>query len=352
MYKLERYRSKTQKHECPKCGKRSFVRYVDDAGNILNGKVGRCDREDNCGYHYKPKEWLRDNPNAKVFESGYVQERKYEAKKSPGYIPISYIIQSAESRNNSLVFFLLDLFPHTVVSNITGMYFLGSTKNHAVIFPQIDSTGKCRTGKIQAYDKSTGKRLKSPGSVDWIHSRLKKSGVISNDYNLQQCLFGLHLIRSNNNAGKTVCIVESEKTAIIAAGTIPEYLWMAAGALNGLSVEKIKPLKDRKIILFPDTSETGSAKSKWQKIADEAKAKGYDIAVSNLLEDNTTETQKKAGYDLADYLIDMIKNKRSTQKPGAGTASVHSENDRVLNHMINKNPALQLLIDKLDLKFC
>jgi len=43
------------------------------------------------------------------------------------------------------------------------------------------------------------------------------------------CLFGEHLLES----GKTVCIVESEKTAVIASFFYPQYCWLATGGVFG-----------------------------------------------------------------------------------------------------------------------
>ena len=56
---------------------------------------------------------------------------------------------------------------------------------------------------------------------------------------------------------QTVCIVESEKTALlmaIAYGNSPKQLWIACGGLGMLTRERLKPLIDqgRHIILYPD----------------------------------------------------------------------------------------------------
>lgn len=51
-YRLE---NTSQKHNCPNCGKRTFVRYVDtETGNYSPEQFGRCDRADNCAYHAMP----------------------------------------------------------------------------------------------------------------------------------------------------------------------------------------------------------------------------------------------------------------------------------------------------------
>ena len=67
---LEKYKGKTTRHTCPECGmKESFTLYIDaNTNNPINSKVGKCNRESKCGYHYTPKQFFIDNPdkNAKV----------------------------------------------------------------------------------------------------------------------------------------------------------------------------------------------------------------------------------------------------------------------------------------------
>ena len=55
----------SNKHICPNCGKKTFVRYVDsETGSYLGDLVGKCDREDKCGYHYSPAMYFKDHPEA------------------------------------------------------------------------------------------------------------------------------------------------------------------------------------------------------------------------------------------------------------------------------------------------
>ena len=82
----------------------------------------------------------------------------------------------------------------------------------------MDNTGNIRSGKIMAYDTTTGKRLKNKDGkplINWVHSILEIP-----KYNLKQCLFGLHLLNENL---KQVAIVESEKTALIMSIEFPNY---------------------------------------------------------------------------------------------------------------------------------
>ena len=90
-----------------------------------------------------------------------------------------------------------------------------------------------------------GKRTKN---INWVHAYQIKQKIIS-EFNLNQCLFGEHLL---NESDKDIAIVESEKTACIMSIHFDKYIWMAAGSLSGLNEEKLTPLKNRKIVLYPD----------------------------------------------------------------------------------------------------
>jgi hypothetical protein len=272
----------SKKFICPNCGKRTFVRFVEtESGKYLAENFGRCDRESECRYYVHP-----------------VNEKMYfRAFKTPEEIPTSYIsseIMYKTENNyeeNNFVNFLLKHFDVKQVGRALELYHIGTSKkwNGACVFWQIDNQNKIRTGKIMLYDKSNGKRIKEPyNHVNWSHKVLKIE-----DFNLKQCLFGLHRITVELN--KPIAIVESEKTAIIMSLVSPDFVWMATGSKANLKEEFLKPLRNRKIILHPDYGEFED----WQKLVSKLKDKGYKIAISDLLE----KMQLKKGYDLADYYL-------------------------------------------------
>src|SRR5690606_29533189 len=108
-----------------------------------------------------------------------------------------------------------------------------------------------RHGKIMLYNSGTGKRTKNPNGKAYINS--VRSTLKLKDFNLCQCLFGLHLI--NETETRTVAIVEGEKTAVIMSLFKPEYVWLATGSKQGFKYEMLNPLKGFKIIAFPDKRE-------------------------------------------------------------------------------------------------
>ncbi|MDB4922245.1 DUF6371 domain-containing protein [Mucilaginibacter sp.] len=52
-----------------------------------------------------------------------------------------------------------------------------------------------------------------------------------------------------------MAIVESEKTAIIVSDYYLNYIWLAAGSLEGLTPGKCRVLQDRTVKLYPDVND-------------------------------------------------------------------------------------------------
>jgi hypothetical protein len=115
------------------------------------------------------------------------------------------------------------------------------------------------------------------------------------EFELKQCLFGEHLLIDKT---KSVAIVESEKTALIASVYLPQFIWLAVGSLASLNAEKCSVLKGRRVILFPDLN----GFEKWNS---KAKELSYitNFTVSDLLERKATDAEREQGLDLADYLM-------------------------------------------------
>ena len=65
-----------------------------------------------------------------------------------------------------------------------------------------------------------------PGSPLPIHRHRHSS------WTMTQCLFGEHLL--TRYPERIVALVEAEKTAVIGAGFIPEYVWLATGGQKRL----------------------------------------------------------------------------------------------------------------------
>jgi len=290
-YILEPYKGMSTRYTCPSCLKhRKFARYIDTETNEhLGDLVGKCERSDNCSYHYTPKQHFEDN--------GITAEPSTFARTPEPVKPMS-LIQNAlhlktlrDFENNHFITYISTLFDAVTTEQLINKYKIGTSKHWpgSTIFWQIDQAGLIRTGKIMQYDPTSGKRVKEPfEKIQWVHKVIKET-----DFNLKQCLFGEHLLFDNN---LPVAVVESEKTAIIAAGYLPQFIWLAAGNKQGLSVDKCNVLKQsaKIVVLYPDLN----AFKDWS-----AKAKLYGFKTSDLLEKKASDKERANGLDLADYLV-------------------------------------------------
>ena len=158
-------------------------------------------------------------------------------------------------------------------------YAVGCSRQGMTVFWQMDEQGRLRTGKMMRY-REDGHRDRSQGyNFDWIHAALcrtrktydSEGNIIAEGplphpelYNpdkqeMVSCYFGLHLLDKyrRKDIDQTVCIVESEKTAMlmaIAYGNNTNQVWMACGGLENINRDKLAPIIEqrRRIILYPD----------------------------------------------------------------------------------------------------
>ena len=139
-------------------------------------------------------------------------------------------------------------------------------------------------------------------NATWVTSLLKRQKKLSMIFDAERCLFGLHLLPSD--LATTVIVVEAEKTAVICSELYPGAVWMASGGLTMLNAAKLQPLRDYRVILFPDTDEHGDTFKQWKEVADAAQEFfKYPIRVSPILEDNATQEQKIAKIDIVDFIF-------------------------------------------------
>ena len=195
-------------------------------------------------------------------------------------------------------------------------YFIGGAKDNRVVFWQIDSMLRIRTGKIMQYNALTGRRVKNEKlkvkndsttqhlnnstfkPLTWVHSELKRQNILSDDWQLTQCLFGEHLLIKYPE--RPVMLVESEKTAIIMSLNQPSFNWMATGGLNNLTENKIYPIRKQQITAFPDLKCFELWKSKAEEINHRI---GSKIELSYILEEIATKEDRELGLDIADFFL-------------------------------------------------
>ena len=247
------------------------------------------------------------------------------------------------------------------IDDVLRDYCVGCSRQGMTVFWQMDERGQLRTGKMMRY-REDGHRDKSQGyNFDWIHSALARPVIIRDsqgfpmhdddgevitevrnkdlyDEDKQEmvsCYYGLQLLDhyKRKDIDQTICIVESEKTALlmaIAYGNNCKQMWLACGGLENLSREKMKPLIDqhRPILLYPDRD----GLDKWRM---KAEAIGYDrLTIDTRPVTEWWQPQDGDKADIADVVI-RITNER---KPMTTIDEVKA-----------KMPEAEKLIDKLNL---
>lgn len=205
---------------------------------------------------------------------------------------------------NHFIQFLYSVFTKQEVDDVVTKYFIGTSKkwNGATVFWQIDANEFVHAGKVLLFDAKVGKRQKTAEGksyINWVHSILKLK-----NFNLSQCLFGLHQIADSKLS--TIALVEGEKSAVIMSLFKPKYIWLGTGSKRGFKFEMLKPIKDYKIIAFPDKSEYND----WLCKAKELNAIGFNIVVNDWIEN----TNYPDGTDLADIYIEEIKSCKDNTK--------------------------------------
>lgn len=298
---LEPYKGMKTRHRCPGCNKTGkFTLYIDQqTGEPLGDIVGKCERVIKCGYHYPPKQYFADNHISfdKTISTKVYQTIKPQPKPKTSYIDTGIFEQSRNNKHpNFFIDYLANLWDYEIAYYLAEKYNIGTSKHWhgATVFWQMDSLKRIRSGKIMLYNPRTGKRVKKPyNHINWVHTVMELD-----NFNLEQCYFGEHLL--NYEATKPVAIVESEKTAVIASVYLPDFVWLACGSVNNLNERKTKMLKNRNVVLFPDLGCFGLWESKIPNLT-----KLATFRTSTLLETKATETEKKKGLDLADYLVKL-----------------------------------------------
>lgn len=195
------------------------------------------------------------------------------------------------------------------IDDVLKEYHVGHSKHGHTMFWQIDEAGVVRTGKMMKY-KADGHRDKEvKWNFDWVHSALFRDERLREyDEEKLECkptLFGMHLLEKYPKAD--VCIVESEKTAVlmaIAYGNHASQVWMACGGKEMLTDARLAPItkKNRRVIVYPDRDGVDGWKKKvrdigyirmavdaravteWWKECDGEKADIADVVVRSLNE--------------------------------------------------------------------
>lgn len=313
--------NKVQKGTCPQCNRaKKWQRYIDQDGNPLEIKYGRCDRESKCGYELSP------------YKDGYINENepvkyKTELKRPRPQMYIPYEVLKTTIFNydkNKFIQNLLHNIPYPLpkedVSKVIGLYYLGTVpETGAVCFPFIDQDENVQSIQEKIFDKNNHTDKSQKYHTSWLHSRLKYTtyknqpqpqwfkDYLTNDV-IVTCFFGEQLLKRYPN--NPIAIVESPKTAILCAlyFGLPEkdndIIWLSSFNLSGLTIKKLKVLTNRNVLLCPDLSKDGKTYRSWKEKGELAQKtiRGFKFKMYDILEHVSDEKGREDGCDIADYI--------------------------------------------------
>ena len=171
---------------------------------------------------------------------------------------------------------LAPIFGIEKIEEVLNLYKVGASKYSAegfkaVSFPLINADGNCIDCKIFHIDPNTGSRKTAPPVMSYKGKSFQTTFALATmkdpenpgkKMNLKRdkwAYFGEHLLKDSNPESE-ICMVESEKTAIICSLVYPDKIWIATGSMGYLKADRFPPLKNFHCRLFPDRDAT----DKWE----------------------------------------------------------------------------------------
>ena len=258
-------------------------------------------------------------PSRDLRDSRETKDNRQEVKEF--YDKMHRAMQQSKPWGHHLATWLRTKFPRERVDAVMKRYHVGGTPDGATLWWQIDEQGRVHTGKAMQYNPLTGHRVKEQGfPVNWAH-RMRLYGEPT-DLIVPQCLFGLHLAsppalsrregaadiadsRSplcGRGVGEaSLCLVESEKTALILRLLCPDKVWLATGGKQNFKEQMLWPLLGYEVEVYPDAD----ALADWYARAVEMnRTLGIRLHIPTWYYDLMNHDEaRRAGLDLADVLL-------------------------------------------------
>lgn len=314
-------------------------------------------------------------------------------------------------RRTSLYWYLCRVFDTVEVDRtfdaykVGGSSYVGFGGGLATCFPYIGMNGAIVDCKLMNYDPDTGSSKDKQGNrlpvnnalyllLSAFKDKAKKKAIIkarhdgyecacrndeeaafvkyypniadlqTEDIRADWCNFGDHLLAGRPTA--EVCLVESEKTALIAsiayANRYPDKVWIAVGSKSRLTptkcVKRCEPYIGHKIVIYPDydgyfdewkTDKNGKRRYVigWKTICKMLNEAGFDAEL------DTTVSRHfiKKSDDLADVIIRAMTVSRESQQANVENKSPdRMEAEKIFEKMKKNYPALAEFAEKLELE--
>lgn len=288
-YTFEFEKAPLKKGTCPSCGQKEKFRYYIG----LSRAYGKCERVNNCGYHKMP-----DKSEIVNCENNSTPVKKIEVKI---VFPDAELCKTSIGNQASNFHVFCTGEKLNIPSEHIAKWNVGSRLNErtktietAYVYQNIHQ----KYLNIRYFEYSNHcKRNKAK------HPYSLKAPDVNSKYSI--CLYGEHLLSKE----KIICLVESEKTAVIASYFYPDFDWLATGGKSGLTDEKISVLFNRAIYYLNDADQAGNKNSTLDKL------KAYQLNFHTI----DLFPERNDGYDIADAIIDGI---QPEIKPSAETNTV------------------------------
>ncbi len=252
-------------------------------------------------------------------------------------------------------------FGREQVKRVVDLFKLGSFADSGIVFPYLYTDTHVCTGKIMFYDDDLHRikdgKKQYPQYLHNLNYKSDENGHFDfNDYDIDEngneyiirfklklCLFGHHQIV--NDKHKIICLVESEKTAVIMSIVLPEFIWVASGGKTMIQDYKFLYFTGRKCLVFPDLSEDDNVYLYWlEKLTYYNRKYGYDFEVldyySEFLHndiDLIRYCKCEGKFDVADFVMDF----------NAKNAYINFIKVKIVQTINKASPEAQILIPEI-----
>ena len=379
---------------CPQCKHKRLKRYIQVSTlAYLAGNYGRCDRDNNCGYHLMPWDDLRElkNLDSKPRKSnGTIKNTRKPInvakieEKEPNFVDYQKFVEPTckHVAKTELFRWFSSHFGEDYARFAFERYLVGANKSGYNVFWQVDAQLRARSDNQILY--------RGFNRVKEVHPM--KKFKVSDGY--KPCFFGEHLLYYSNNLNPLIFIVESEKTALLCSLYLPTVptkqgerfaFWLACSGSNGMTAEKIKALQGLDVVLVPDFHYKN--RMEWgvlpmRKLDKVVSLEGeivqdYKSMVDKILAvgAKTCKTwdvcpERNDGADIADYLIESVpwnpdaypsieeqkelfmsvaKVEIVAQEETFEPSEYKDPRQVIIENMVRKNPDIALLMNVLSL---
>lgn len=253
-FKYQFEKAPAKKGTCPSCEHKGEFRYYVG----LPREYGKCERANNCGYHKKPDGSLRVNNEIPI------------KKPEPKIIfPDDELCRFTINNQMSSFHIFCTGEKLNIPKEHLEKWNVGSRLNErknsietAYVYQNIHH----KYVNIRYFEYSNN------GNRNKAHNPYSlKAPDTNTKYSI--CLYGEHLLSKD----KIICLIESEKTAVIASFFYPDFDWLATGGKSGLTDEKISVLFNREIYYLNDADKAGNKNSTIDKL------KAYQLNFKKLI---------------------------------------------------------------------